>query len=76
MLARYGGVVVHTERIDSGGMFDDTLGVEELPDGRFRAFASGGFGGGGVQCFRATLDDAKRELGRLHEKLHGYDEED
>jgi len=79
MLGRYGGKVVYSERRDSGGMFNDTLGVEELPaevntPNKFRAFASGSWGGG-VQCFRPTLEEAKAELNRLYDKMHnGYPE--
>lgn len=75
MHARYGGAIVFLERFDSGGMFSAHRGVERIEAApgstvKFRAFVSGSWGGG-VQCFRPTLEEAKAELERLEAKLFG-----
>lgn len=63
----------HKERRDSGGMFKDELGVQEVSttkQNRFRAYVSDGWGGG-VQCFRDTEAEAMAELERLWRKMYG-----
>ena len=62
---------VYQRKIDSGGMFDDTLSVHEDPDGgpkRFLAMATSGWGSG-YGCRYASLEEAKANLERLHAKL-------
>lgn len=72
-LSRCGGTVVYSRRFDSGGMFNAEEGVERFTQNgklRFRAFVSGSFGGG-RQCFRDTLEEAKAELERMREEEFG-----
>lgn len=69
---RYGGMLVHHETRDTGGMFDARLGVEQLPaptesGNKFRAFVVDWHGG--VQRFRPTFEEAMGELERLQLRL-------
>ena len=64
---------IYEERIDSGGMFEDWLLVYASRDGEdkpYLAIAKGGWGHG-VSNRYSTLEEAKANLYRLHEKLRG-----
>jgi hypothetical protein len=64
---------IYEERIDSGGMFDDRLLVYVFTDGEakpYLALAQDGWGRG-VGNRYSTLEEAKSNLNRLHEKLRG-----
>lgn len=64
---------VWSEEVDNGGMFSAQLSVHEDPDGGklpFLVVCRDGWGGGS-QARRATLEEARRYAGTLHEQMFG-----
>jgi len=63
--------VVWSEERDAGDMFKSEVGVWRDPDGRFRAYVKGGWGGG--MRSKPHLDEAaaRADVTRLWEEFYG-----
>lgn len=63
--------VVWSEKRDAGEMFFAEVGVWREPDGRFRAYVSGSWGGGLRSKPHDSDQAARSDTGRLWEKFYG-----